>query len=86
MLRANFGPRMATVLLPAIVELSAPHDIVVMNFGLWSNQLQELDMHSEIYEASFKFHRDRMPNRTFWRETSAQHYTTLSGMPHYHII
>ena len=70
---------MATVLLPALVELVAPHDIVVMNYGLWSNRIRELKMHTEIFESAFRFHRDRMPNRTFWRETSAQHYDTISG-------
>lgn len=39
MLRANFGPRMAGVLLPALVDLTTPEDIVVFNFGLWSNDL-----------------------------------------------
>lgn len=79
MLRANFGPRMGNVLLPAIADLAAPHDIVIMNFGLWSNNLQELDMHAEVFESSFRFFQGRLPNRTYWRETSAQHYSTPSG-------
>lgn len=79
MLRANFGPRMGQVLLPAIAELSAPQDIVIMNFGLWSNNLEELDMHTEVFESSFRYFRGRLPNMTYWRETSAQHYSTPSG-------
>ena len=79
MLRANFGPRMGNVLLPAIADLSAPQDIVILNFGLWSNNLQELDMHTEVFESSFRFFQGRLPNKTYWRETSAQHYSTPSG-------
>ena len=37
-------------------------------------------MHVEVFAASFRYHRGRMPNRTFWRETSAQHYSTPSGV------
>lgn len=79
MLRANFGPRMANVLLPALADLSTPDDIVVMNFGLWSNDMNELSMHTEMFESSFRYYVGRLPNKTFWRETSAQHYSTLSG-------
>lgn len=80
MLRANFGPRMANVLLPALAELTASQDIVVMNFGLWSNDPAELEMHTAVFESTLRFHLGRLPARTFWRETSAQHYSTPSGV------
>lgn len=79
MLRANYGPRMASVIIPALTRLARDEDIVVMNFGLWSNSLEELDMHTQLFKASFEYHRSQLPNRTFWKETTAQHYQTPSG-------
>ena len=81
MLRANFGPRVASVIIPALTKIADPEDIVVMNFGLWSNSLDELDLHSALFQASFQYHKASLPKRTFWRETSAQHYQTPSGEP-----
>lgn len=81
LLRANYGPRMAGVMLPALTQITDPQDMVVLNFGLWSNSMEELSMHAQMFEAAFNYHRSLLPNRTYWRETSAQHYSTLSGVP-----
>ena len=81
MLRVNFGPRMASVMLPALTQITDPQDIVVLNFGLWSNSIDELKMHASLFEAAFEYHRSMLPNRTFWRETTAQHYSTPNGKP-----
>lgn len=79
MLRANYGPRMASVMLPALAKLTKDEDIVVMNFGLWSNNMEELKLHASLFKSSFEYHKSKLPKRTFWRQTSAQHYQTPSG-------
>ena len=80
MLRANFGPRMANVMLPALGDITDVDDVVVLNYGLWANNMEELKMHAEMFQTAFWTYKWGLPRRTFWRETSAQHYATINGM------
>ena len=63
----------------SLAQVTDSQDILVINFGLWSNSMDELKLHVGMFEAAFEYHRHNLPNRTFWRETSAQHYSTLNG-------
>ena len=69
----------SSLVTPSLAQVTDPQDILVINFGLWSNSMDELKLHVGMFEAAFEYHRHSLPNRTFWRETSAQHYSTLNG-------
>ena len=69
----------SSLVTPSLAQVTDPQDILVINFGLWSNSINELKLHVGMFEAAFEYHRHSLPNRTFWRETSAQHYSTLNG-------
>lgn len=80
-LRGNYAPRISNVMLPALKQLADPRDIVLFNFGLWSNDMEELKMHAQMFSVAFDYNRGMLPARTFWRETTAQHYSTINGDP-----
>ena len=80
-LRANVGSFVAESLMPLLPRLATPDDIVLLNFGLHSNDngtlwgyIQELEAFGEQYQR----HKERMP-QFLWRQTSVQHFTTIIG-------
>jgi hypothetical protein len=80
-LRANTGSFVAKNLMPLLPRLASKHDIVLLNFGLHSNDngslwgyIQELEAFGEQYEQ----HKQQMP-QFLWRQTSVQHFDTPIG-------
>ena len=66
-------------LLPTIAD--AEDDILIMNFGAWYNDFDELTADLPRFKESLQQHRSRLPKRLFWRESTAQHFDTPTGKP-----
>jgi len=80
-LRANTGSFVAKNLMPLIPRLAVPEDVVLLNFGLHSNDngtlwgyIQELEAFGEQYQRQ----KEQMP-QFLWRQTSVQHFDTPIG-------
>ncbi len=85
-LRANTGSFVAQNLMPLIPRLATRDDIVLLNFGLHSNDngtlwgyIQELEAFGEQYQRR----KSEMP-QFLWRQTSVQHFDTPIGDPSIH--
>lgn len=84
-LRANKAPRMGSTILRVLPSVADRiKDIVIMNFGAWYNYINggmvEMEMDMPKFEEALVEHRPVLPHRLFWREATAQHFDTESGM------
>lgn len=83
-LRANKVPRMAGPILRLLPTIASREDIVILNLGAWYNYLadgmESLKQDMIQLEAAISAHRRSLPHRLFWRECTAQHFDTPSGM------
>ena len=80
-LRANEGSFMAENLLPLLPRLTAKDDIVLVNFGLHSNDdgsLRGYIKELEAFAAKYKELESQLP-QFVWRQTSTQHFDSLLG-------
>ena len=81
-LRANLGSFVADNLMPLLPRLAKKEDLVLINFGLHSNDngtmfgyMAELDRFGQAYQQ----YKAELPI-FLWRQTSVQHFTTPIGM------
>jgi hypothetical protein len=79
-LNADRGPRVLQ-LLDVLPQLADREDTVIINIGMHYADMGELRQDIDAVAQAIAHKRDFLPWKTVWRETTAQHYGTFTGMP-----
>ena len=61
-------------LVPSLHLIAEPHDIIILNFGLWYNDAPEFRQVMLDFEVSWREIQRNLPYLMAWRETSPQHF------------
>ncbi|KAK9833022.1 hypothetical protein WJX74_004684 [Apatococcus lobatus] len=72
--RVNKADYFMKQLVPSLHRILEPHDLIILNFGLWYNDAPEFRQVMLDFEVSWREAQKKFPYLMAWRETSPQHF------------
>lgn len=72
--RANRADYFMKQLMPNLDRIAEPHDIIILNFGLWYNDEPQYRQVMLDFETYWQDIQRNFPYLMAWRETSPQHF------------